>query len=48
MICQCLSHKARELLWEFVGGKIEPGEPREKALIRECQEELTVMLGTND
>ena len=48
MICQRPEHKARGLLWEFVGGKIEPGEPREQALIRECQEELTVMLGTND
>ena len=48
MICQRLSPKTRGLLWEFVGGKIEPGEPREQALIRECQEELTVMLGTND
>ena len=26
MICQRLEHKARGLLWEFVGGKVEPGE----------------------
>ena len=25
MICQRPSHKARGLLWEFVGGKVEPG-----------------------
>ena len=44
MICQRPAHKARGLLWEFVGGKVEPGETKEQALIRECQEELAVML----
>ena len=44
MICQRPAHKARELLWEFVGGKVEPGETREQALIRECREELAVEL----
>lgn len=44
MICQRPAHKARGLLWEFVGGKVEPGETREQALIRECQEELAVTL----
>ncbi len=44
MICQRPAHKARGLLWEFVGGKVEPGESREAALIRECQEELGVVL----
>lgn len=42
MICQRPAHKARGLLWEFVGGKIEPGETGEEALIRECREELAV------
>ncbi len=42
LICQRPAHKARGLLWEFVGGKVEPGETREQALIRECQEELAV------
>lgn len=42
LACQRPAHKARGLLWEFVGGKTEPGESREEALIRECQEELCI------
>ena len=42
MICQRPAHKARGLLWEFVGGKVEPGETHEEALVRECREELAV------
>jgi len=45
MICQRPAHKARALLWEFVGGKVEPGETKEQALIRECREELDVTVG---
>ncbi len=44
MICQRPVHKARGLLWEFVGGKVEPGETKVQALIRECHEELAVTL----
>ncbi len=44
MICQRPAHKARGLLWEFVGGKVEPGETKKQALIRECWEELAVTL----
>ena len=44
MICQRPAHKARGLLWEFVGGKVESGETKEQALIRECKEELNVLL----
>lgn len=42
MICQRPENKARALLWEFVGGKVEKGESREDALVRECKEELDV------
>ena len=48
MICQRPAHKARGLLWEFVGGKVEPGETKEEALIRECREELAVTLTVNN
>lgn len=44
MICQRPAHKARALLWEFPGGKVEPGESMEQALIRECREELAITL----
>ena len=48
MICQRPAHKARGLLWEFVGGKVEPGESKEQALIRECREELAVTLNVGE
>lgn len=48
MICQRPAHKARALLWEFVGGKVESGETKEQALIRECKEELDVLLSVGD
>ena len=48
MICQRPAHKARGLLWEFVGGKVEPAETKEQALIRECREELAVTISVGD
>lgn len=48
MICQRPAHKARGLLWEFVGGKVETGETKEQALIRECREELAVTVSVGD
>lgn len=48
MICQRPAHKARGLLWEFVGGKVEPGETKPQALIRECREELAIELSVGD
>ncbi len=44
MICRRPAHKARGMLWEFVGGKVEAGETKEQALIRECKEELDILL----
>ncbi len=48
MICQRPAHKARGLLWEFVGGKVEPRETKEQALIRVCREELAVTISVGD
>ena len=48
MICQRPANKARGLLWEFVGGKVENGETKQDALIRECREELGVIVGVGD
>ena len=48
MICQRPAHKTRALLWDFVGGKVEPGKAKEHALIRECQEELTITICVGD
>ncbi len=42
LICQRPSNKVRGLLWEFVGGKVEKGETKAQALVRECQEELAI------
>ena len=48
MICQRPANKARGLLWEFVGGKVELGETKEQALIRECKEELNILLSVGN
>ena len=48
LACQRPAPKARGLLWEFVGGKVEPGETKKQALIRECQEELAVTVAVQD
>lgn len=48
LICQRSATKARPLLWEFVGGKVEPGETNEEALVRECLEELGIVLKIGD
>ena len=48
LICQRPESKKRALLWEFVGGKVEVGETKEQALIRECQEELALEVVPSD
>ena len=48
LICRRPAHKARGLLWEFVGGKVEPGETKQQALIRECREELAVTVDVGE
>jgi len=48
MACQRPEYKARGLKWEFVGGKVEPGETMQQALKRECMEELSVEIDVGD
>ena len=48
LICQRPAHKTRGLLWEFVGGKVEPDESKQEALIRECRAELGITVSVND
>jgi 8-oxo-dGTP diphosphatase len=44
LVQQRLPGGSRALLWEFPGGKVEPGESEPAALARECREELDVAL----
>ena len=48
LICRRPPHKTRGLLWEFVGGKVEKGETKQQALMRECMEELAVKVRVDD
>ncbi len=48
MICQRPTNKTRALQWEFVGGKVEKGESKQEALIRECREELDITVSVGD
>lgn len=48
LICQRPENKARGLLWEFVGGKVEKGETKQQALKRECREELDIEIEVKD
>lgn len=48
LICRRPAHKARGLMWEFVGGKVEKGESKEDALIRECREELNIEISVGE
>ena len=42
LIARRASHLHQGGLWEFPGGKLEPGETVEQALVRELQEELAI------
>jgi mutator protein MutT len=42
LVCQRRRGTRLELMWEFPGGKTEPGESLEEALARELREELDV------
>ena len=48
LICQRPRDKKRAVLWEFVGGKVEQGETKEQALVRECKEELAITVEVKD
>ena len=47
LICQRPANKARPLLWEYVGGKVEPGEAKGAALVRECKEEMNITVSVH-
>lgn len=48
LVCQRSETKSRPLLWEFPGGKVEAGESKESALVRECREELGIELSVGE
>lgn len=48
LITQRNLKKSQGGLWEFPGGKIEPNETKEQAIIREIKEELTIDINVKD
>ena len=47
LIGQRPEHKPQGGYWEFAGGKLKPGETQRQALVRECREELDVLVQPN-
>ena len=47
LFCRRPAGKHHAGLWEFPGGKLQPGETTRQAIVRECQEELAVTLKAN-
>jgi 8-oxo-dGTP diphosphatase len=45
LVCRRRAGQAHPLKWEFPGGKVEPGESPEAALVRELREELGIETG---
>ena len=48
LIAERPENKDRPLLWEFVGGRVAPGEDKRAALTRECRESLGVDVSVGD
>lgn len=48
LVCRRRAGQAHALKWEFPGGKVEPGESPEAALVRELREELGIEAGISE
>lgn len=44
LACQRAEPVEMRGMWEFPGGKVDPGETEKEALVRECEEELGVRI----
>ena len=48
LITQRSPHATLPLLWEFPGGRVEPGETDEEALARELMEEMAISVSVGE